>query len=454
MSTSDPFAAPPERPGLNPYEHVGHTHLSRWGKTIQIALLLFGVVVALQLGRTFFAGSVAQPNLDVPRRTNDSAADPVIRGAVPYGESARAVAGPETGPPWVAKEAQIAHEHEVEAAKLLQKEFVQQADKLAKLLQEWRQELDLWHSDVESLLTNDAGKALAADAEAVHKFRAIFSQSRPGRDRLNEIHSLTEHSGDSVGRSLNDPDDAVRPDQGTAQKIVAYVAEARAAAVDWRVARSQIRTLVDDARQRGSAAQISLQDAIHAQEQVDNRAAAAVAEREKDLATKEAAVRVAKAKADAIRATGEIEARQILAGSAEALARQQSDEDRRKKEAELATRRAALGRDMADVKRYLAPFIVKGYAQPNGYFAAQTATAGPMSYSKIVAAGALKESREGMQLLVNYATRGNDRDRAGFPTCDGSEYQWAELNKEYVRRAQELLTLYGDLLVEQGLLSK
>lgn len=452
MSTSDPFAAPPERPGLNPYEHVGHTNLSRWGKTIQIALLLFGVIVALQIGRTFFAGSVVQPNLDVPRRTNGSAANPVFPGAVPYVESARAVAGPETGPPWVAKEAQIARDHELEAAKLSQQIFLQHADELTKNLADWRRELDLWAAEVEPLLRNDAGKALAGD-DALPKFRAIYLTERPGADRLDWIRDAMQSKIDSVRRAGDDAESALRPDDELLRRLTDFAAEAHEAAGAWRAARGQIKTLVQHARKPGAGGRV-LATALVDQQEKDNLERAELIRVATEKARREANAQEAAAEAQKILIAGDVKARKIIAEAEADRTAQTAAEERQRQQAETERRKGALQRDMTDVKRYLAPFIAKGYAQPNGYFAAQTATAGPMSHSKIVAAGALKESREGMQLLVNYATRGNDRDRAGFPTCDGSEYQWAELNKDYVRRAQELLTLYGDLLVEQGLLAK
>lgn len=454
MSTSDPFAAPPERPGLNPYEHVGHTNLSRWGKTIQIALLLFGVVVALQMVRTFFADSVVHPKPDVDPRPNGSAAHPVFEGAVPYVETKSTVVGPATESQYITRGEKIAHEHEVEAAKILQDGFLHRADDLTKHLADWRRELELWAAEVEPLLTNDAGKAIATDANAAQTFRAVYESKRPTRERLENIQQELNKGTHSVRIASEDDESALHPDEKLTALFIANTKEASEAAESWRAARAQIKALVQHAGSPIVSGSRSLETALAEQQASDQRVTAEAVRVAKEKAQQAADAQIAEAEAQKILIAGDVKARKIIAAAEADRTAQSADEERQRQQAELDRRKVALQRDMTDVKRYLAPFIAKGYAQPNGYFAAQTATAGPMSYSRIVAAGALKESREGMQLLVNYATRGNDRERAGFPTCDGSEYQWAELNKDYVRRAQELLTLYGDLLVEQGLLAK
>jgi len=59
-----------------------------------------------------------------------------------------------------------------------------------------------------------------------------------------------------------------------------------------------------------------------------------------------------------------------------------------------------------------------------------------------------------MEQLMRVATVTNDREAGGFPQYVGGDFNWQQTNKEYVKRAQELLTKYGDLLVEKGLLSQ
>jgi hypothetical protein len=71
----------------------------------------------------------------------------------------------------------------------------------------------------------------------------------------------------------------------------------------------------------------------------------------------------------------------------------------------------------------------------------------------LTALGALKDGREGMEKLMRCATVNNDRDHGSFPQYLGGERGWQQTNKEFLKRAQQLLTDYGDLLVEKGLLS-
>lgn len=109
--------------------------------------------------------------------------------------------------------------------------------------------------------------------------------------------------------------------------------------------------------------------------------------------------------------------------------------------------------DMADIKRYLGPFIADGYSQPNGAFNADGADLGPMSWSKLSSVGALKSTQAGMEQLMRCATVGNDRDHAGFPQYVGGDDAWRNTNKEFLKRAQELLTTHGEALIAKGLLA-
>ena len=433
MSNHDHFAAPPERPPRQPYEGGPLSVGVRWAKAVQFGIVMICLVVT---GRMLFVGFRGEPRQE--------ASPPAVAGVAPL--HAMEIE------PSQAERAERAHGLEVSAT--LRRDFLTQVDSLKADLDAWQWELDQWGAEIEPLLTNAAGRSLATAAVSTQTFRAIYEQDRPGEARLGQIRVDMQHGVESIRVASQDEASDLRPDQALVDRLLAFQKEASEALRAWREGRSELLALVARTKDLTGASGPTLAEAIAADQRVDERRRAEKIRVAVELARNEAADRLAAAEAEKIRVEGELKAREILAAAEASRQRQELSARRQREAAELEGRRAALQQDLAEVKRYLAPFITKGYAQPSGYFCAQTAVAGPMSYSKIVSAGALKETREGMQRLVNYATRGNDRDQAGFPTCDGSEYQWAELNKEYVRRAQELLTRYGDLLVEQGLLSQ
>ena len=353
MSNPDPFASPPQRPPLGPYEGGPRAIATRWGKAIQFGLVMISLIVAVRLASVFYV----DPSRNDPPRTKDGAVVPANTPSVD-----------QFGPPWVAQEAKVARAHELEAAKLLQHEFLQHADELTKHLADWRRELDLWAAEIDPLLKNVAGKALAANADAFARFRAIYQTERPGPDRLNWIRDEMQPRTDSVRGASEDPESALRPDTELSQRLIGFAAEARQAAEGWRTARAQIKTLVEHAGSPVDAGGRSLEAALAEQQASDRLAAAETIRVATEQAQRDAVAQEAAARAEAIRIAGDVKARKIVAEAEAGRTAQQIAEDRQRHQVELDRRKAALAKDMPDVKRYLAPFIVKGYAQPNGYF--------------------------------------------------------------------------------------
>lgn len=108
---------------------------------------------------------------------------------------------------------------------------------------------------------------------------------------------------------------------------------------------------------------------------------------------------------------------------------------------------------MPDIRRYLLPFITPGNQQMDGTKWVFADDKVPMSFSAIKASGALANSQEGYQAL--YWIGGgqkNDRPKGVFRDYIGGAIYDDEVPK--VRRVQQLLTEFGDLLVDQDMLSK
>lgn len=140
-------------------------------------------------------------------------------------------------------------------------------------------------------------------------------------------------------------------------------------------------------------------------------------------------------------------------------------EDALRAEAERQiARRAALEREndarklkaaMPEIEKYLAPFITPGNQQLNGNEWTLSATKVPLSYSALKAIGALGNGTGGHQALCYVAgCKENDRPNGVFRARKELRGSMDFSEVSNAQKAQELLTKYGDLMVNQGVLSK
>jgi hypothetical protein len=169
----------------------------------------------------------------------------------------------------------------------------------------------------------------------------------------------------------------------------------------------------------------------------------------------EATKKIAEAEAQLEKQRGDLEAQRLAeVGKAETV----------RKDYEIAKLAAARKRDelvakydltIGDIKLHLAPFIANGYAQPDGpKHLKKEGKAEPMSYSRMISAGALLPNRPGLEcLLFLGGSFNNDRHRGNFPKHVGGEYGWEKADKVFLQRAQDLLKEFGPIMVERKLLS-
>lgn len=137
------------------------------------------------------------------------------------------------------------------------------------------------------------------------------------------------------------------------------------------------------------------------------------------------------------------------------------DEDARRLDLVAKCRSAAVQRD-------LKPFLDHGVWQPGDRQPNQRLESGPMSYSKLVAFGALNNDIRGLQLLLGVANANSSELAHNFGTMFAGKHmdderlkwsysrRWSDLSREQVReldRIQKLLIELGPTLVEEGLLA-
>ena len=102
-----------------------------------------------------------------------------------------------------------------------------------------------------------------------------------------------------------------------------------------------------------------------------------------------------------------------------------------------------------EVQELLAPFFAKGYWQPEK----ASYDKEPISLSQLAAAGALKPTADGVERLMRVAENSSDKDRPRWAYGHFISHLTAE-QRDQVTKAQKFIIEYGQLMVEQGLLSK
>lgn len=129
-----------------------------------------------------------------------------------------------------------------------------------------------------------------------------------------------------------------------------------------------------------------------------------------------------------------------------------------KRQEELAAKRKRedlekeFAADLPKIKLRLIPFLQDGFNQPPFGMGKNDGKKGPVSYSKLQAAGCLIEGGEGLNHLTDLAlSPWNDRPNGGFRRGYGGRLT-AE-NTPYVVTAQQYLIKYGPLMVEKGMLA-
>lgn len=108
-------------------------------------------------------------------------------------------------------------------------------------------------------------------------------------------------------------------------------------------------------------------------------------------------------------------------------------------------------RSLPEIRRLLVPFISHGHRQTNGQKWLYSDKAAPLSLGGLRTGRALQNDAEGYEALLWVAGGPyNDRPNGAFRSTIGGRATNGEI--PVIRRAQILLTEFGDLMVEDGLL--
>ncbi|MBI1827252.1 MAG: hypothetical protein HY287_03620 [Planctomycetes bacterium] len=328
--------------------------------------------------------------------------------------------------------------------------------KVLRLLADFQDEFNAWNG-VETLLSDDRGKFLAADETYLRSFRAIYEKPRPSKQDAEAIRRNVESLLEPINTALVKDQTPFSPNPGVRRKLGEEATSAAALVTAYREPRLQIETTLRQAQAVGRSANMTLREALdqlaerEAEEQTGKIAQA------EDAARKEKIARIAAEKGEAIRQQGENEVGQIRA-----------DEEAQKKQAEAkatktvgdaeAARRIALAQS-TEIRRVLAPFTTSGVWQPGQRTPNLEKT--PVSLNALRAFGALQLNDSGLKKLW-YC--GNAKARFGTMRVseDTMRPRWgygpvfeklspAELRE--LRQAQQYLIDLGDVLVELKMLA-
>lgn len=370
-----------------------------------------------------------------------------------------------------AGEAKLVH------ARNLQGQVLTQVTTATNRLLQLLTQCDALRADAATLRTNEAGRQLALHPPLVGVARRFYEASLPTLPAESEITTQLEgvrRIGDQVQKNLN-----------TAYEPSADFTNTTQAAVKWsEAAVSQVKQLRDALDALGTEARVkftratltpespNLAEAMSRLGQQQAGDSLQKAEQTVTEARTSATELRAQAEAEKIRATAQREAAATRAKVQQELAAQKRELDEREarlknesqerdaqlKVAEAKTkvavetqadeaRKVELRKKTDDpaVLAELAPFITPGYYQIDSL----TVDRKPLSYTKIMNAGALANDQRGLTALLRIAWTDKDRVRPRWKMNPLLFMRYPN-EVEKIKRVQHLLIELGPVLVEMG----
>ena len=338
-------------------------------------------------------------------------------------------------------------------------------DAVEKTIDDAERELAAWLKTTDTLDTSADGKRLASDSRLLEQYDAILTQPEITREGLDILRGQLGELRSSISGTLNletmpsepavefnDQLDRIDTESRTWSKgysernqiLASLLRRAPEKTADDMKALAEVLALREESRRKTEMEQIV--------EALKERRAERTSQllRAKDeaealvhAAEVQAAERLGQQKAESIRRRTEIAIKQeqekLVAEEAAAAAEQL---------------KAEYERDLDAIRRYLGPFIRKGYAQPAGHRNQHGAELAPVSFRALQASGALNSGRPGLERLMYLASVQNDRYQKDFPMYIGGENGWQMTDKAFLQKAQDLLNKYGPLMVQEELLSE
>lgn len=355
-------------------------------------------------------------------------------------------------------------------------QVIQRGKRISRDIDRLQQDIDAVAKSQKELLIGEMGKRIAADRKAVEQYRALVGKTAPDTTlpkRLRDaVEELLEPSRQAKTKGVVD----CAPSEQTLKELEAVERQVGDAVTAWDARNSRLSSLLNAAPATVPAGTPTLQEALNQLEnewaaesnrveaeyvdkvrrEEDQKTAALKAKLDADQAAAErdAMERVAKAKDASTRALGKIKADDIEAQAQAMVAEAAARAADQAKTAQKAKLLRDFETDLPEIQRLLRPLISDGLTQPGRqkYFE-RTVTKGPVSFAGLQRIGALDNSTNGLQILhMTVGSPQNDRDLGAFPQHHTANDHWSKY-QETLQRVQELLTKYGEVMVEKKMLA-
>ena len=352
-------------------------------------------------------------------------------------------------------------------------QLIRQIDRIDQSMAELAANLLAWQQDRTSLLTDKRGRAIAGSDESLERFVVLDSQPIPSlRDvegwqtDLASLRTSLVAAGEATGVEIAQvPDGFQRTIDGlesqtsdatkrllALRNAVERVAANREAPDGGQSLEDAIKRSAEKRQQKRDEAIVAVIENVHSQYSRQMQEEAAATQRLIEERALEHARAVREKLLEAQKLDEKIELQQFAELRDAARQKEEQRQIAAKAQLETAAQRARMQQSMPLIRQYLAHCITPGNRQLNGSKWGYSDTKVPLSLSGIRAYGALENTPTCYERM--YWIGGgdqNDRPDGVFESYIGGAIYDSEVPK--VRTAQRLLTDFGDLLVQDKLLS-
>jgi hypothetical protein len=332
-----------------------------------------------------------------------------------------------------------------------------------------------WKAQRASLMTGDPGRRVASSPAHLELAESLLAQERPTAQQLEQWTLLLEALAPPVETAAKDQKSELTILPEHAQQL-ADLAQALVAAESMCNQQPLLlaayfgetagqaphaKTLEAVLQERRQIAERSQQDRLRVAQQTardaaDQREVARLEQLEQELGQDRLKAREQARRQDEERVRQrerdeqERKAQEARLEQAATKARNQglkAEADKAEEALRLAQLNRELDRVMPDVNALLAGLTTPGYKhRPDG-------TKGPISLTYVKSQGALEQNRQGLMVLHQMVSGGNDRPLGALPVFIGTnDAQWTPQHRAQIEKAQNLLNKYGEVLVQRQLL--
>ena len=451
----EPLGDRPESSPPNQTESPTNSESQPWWTRMLLPAALFLVVLSLGFWGVYFAFEPAF-TADAENQSYDSEADSDF--AANDGSSiSTSVAEDQSEQDAELERLRAIETKAIRTAELEQ--FTALRDQIRQKLGNLATEMRSWETLLQELLTEEKGKRIASDKAYVEQFVSIYDQeqfTQPEYEALQRqflpleqpIEQAEQHDtylpSSELLAQLKQLDDKVTHELSALYKARRDILAIERFAASRTASNQTLQEAMDELQAEQQRMRIEEISATRRQERELTTAELAAAEADREQQRRELEIaRIAREKASLADETTRVKL--------------QAEADARKRE--LERQKAALERefqrDLPVIRSLLRPFITPGMTQPKGRGFVSASQQGPVSLAKLRSTGALEPTVGGRQTLywITAANKMNDRDLGSFPSYFGGAADWQRKHPT-IKRAQDLLIKYGELLVEKKMMAE